>query len=320
MAKLRLKNLNKITNKTVGEIYKDYLNYCTSIGQREKTIESKEKFGKYELIKVVNLDSNIKELTKEKIEKHIINMRKEGYKGNTYQTYVIKMRAFLSYCFNNNYLTKFTVKIPNILLEKKEVYTEEEVIKLLKKPSINTCLVGDFRSWAICSFLLGTGCRAETLLNVHVEDINFEIDSVLFRHMKTKKQITVPLSNTLKVNLMEYVQRMGLKQEDYLFPLLNGKKMKYDTCHQNLKNYFRHRKIKFHGVNTFRNTFATLFIKNGGDLYRLKSILCHSNIKTTERYVNLLPLDLSEDIQKFNPLDVLSKKTMRMTIKRGGRR
>ncbi|HGG0415640.1 TPA: hypothetical protein ACJFE8_000382 [Clostridium sporogenes] len=56
MAKLRLKNLNKTTNKTVGEIYEDYLNYCTSIGQREKTIESKEKFGKYELIKVVNLD------------------------------------------------------------------------------------------------------------------------------------------------------------------------------------------------------------------------------------------------------------------------
>ncbi len=133
MAKLRLKNLNKTTNKTVGEIYEDYLNYCTSIGQREKTIESKEKFGKYELIKVVNLDSNIKELTKEKIEKHMINMRKEGYKGNTYQTYVIKMRAFLSYCFNNNYLTKFTVKIPNILLEKKGSLYGRRSNKIIKK-------------------------------------------------------------------------------------------------------------------------------------------------------------------------------------------
>ncbi|WP_434304732.1 tyrosine-type recombinase/integrase [Clostridium botulinum] len=320
MAKLRLKNLNKTTNKTVGEIYEDYLNYCTSIGQREKTIESKEKFGKYELIKVVNLDSNIKELTKEKIEKHIINMRKEGYKGNTYQTYVIKIRAFLSYCFNNNYLTKFTVKIPNILLEKKKVYIEEEVIKLLKKPNINTCLVGDFRSWAICSFLLSTGCRAETLLNVHVEDVNFSTDSILFRHMKTKRQITVPLSNTLKVNLMEYIQRMGLKQEDYLFPLLNGEKMKYDTCHQNLKNYFKHRNVKFHGVNTFRNTFATMALKNGAGIYLVQKCLGHADIKMTERYINLLPLDVKNDIQKFNPLDVLSKKTMRMTIKRGGRR
>lgn len=54
-------------------------------------------------------------------------MRKEGYKGNTYQTYVIKMRAFLSYCFNNNYLTKFTVKIPNILLEKRKFIQKKKL-------------------------------------------------------------------------------------------------------------------------------------------------------------------------------------------------
>ncbi|WP_035290961.1 site-specific integrase [Clostridium sp. KNHs214] len=320
MAKLRLKNLNKTTQKTIGEIYDDYLNYCTSIGQRENTIKSKENFGRYVLTKVVNMEDNIQTLTKNKIQNYINFMRKEGYKGNTYKTFTIKLRAFLTYCFDNNYLTKFNIKIPNTLLEKKKIYTEEEVLKLLKKPNTNTCLVGDFRSWAICSFLLGTGCRAETLLNVHVEDIDFNVDSILFRHMKTKKQVTVPLSNTLKVTLMEYIQRMGLKQEDYLFPLLNGEKMNYDTCHQNLKNYFRHRKVKFHGINTFRNTFATMFIKNGGDIYRLKAILAHSNIKTTERYVNLLPLDLSEDIQQFNPLDVLSKKSRKMRMQRGGRR
>lgn len=49
--------------------------------------------------------------------------------------------------------------------------------------------------------------------------------------MKTRRQIIVPLSNVLKVTLTEYIQRLGLKQEDYLFPLLNGEKMKYDICH-----------------------------------------------------------------------------------------
>nr|WP_246517472.1 site-specific integrase [Clostridium aciditolerans] len=301
-------------------MYIDYLEYCISIGQRKMTIESKERFGKYVLNKVIDLDSNITELTKDKIEKYISYMRKEGYKGNTYQTFVIKIRAFLTYCFNNNYLKKFDVKIPNILLEKKEVYTEEEVLKLLKKPNINNCLVGDFRSWAIVSFLLGTGCRAETLLNVHVIDVDFITGSILFRHMKTKRQITVPLSNTLKVTLREYIQRIGLKKEEYLFSKLNGEKMSYDTCHQNLENYFKHRKVKFHGINTFRNTFSTMFIKNGGDIYRLKTILGHSNIKTTERYINLLPLDVKNDIQMYNPLDVLSKKSIRMSIQRGAKR
>lgn len=317
MAKLKLKNIKKTTNKTIKEIYQDYLEYCISIGQRELTIKSKEKFGIYVLDKAVNLEGKIETLTKDKIENYINKMRREEYKGNTYQTFVIKLRAFLTYCFNNNYLRKFDVKIPNMLLEKKKVYTEEEVLKVLKKPNINNCLIGDFRSWAIVSFLLGTGCRAETLLNVHVEDVDFNTDSILFRHMKTKRQITVPLSNTLKVTLLKYIQRMGLKKEDYLFPLLNSDKMSYDTCHQNLLTYFKHKGIKFHGINTFRNTFATMFIKNGGDIYRSKVILGHSNIKTTERYINLLPLDVKNDIQKFNPLDVLSKKNIRMSIKRG---
>lgn len=61
-----------------------------------------------------------------------------------------------------------------------------------------------------------------------------------------------------------------------------------------------------------------MFIKNRGDIYLLKLLLAHSNIKTTKRYINLLPIDLKEDICRFNPLDALSKKNARMTI--GGRR
>lgn len=319
MAKLLLKNIKKTTKKTVKECYKEYIDYCIAIGQRPKTIESKERFCKYVLSKVVNLDSNISNLTKENIQAYIIFMRKNNYKGNTYSTFVIKLRAFLSYCFMRNYLNKFEVKIPNVDLEKKEIYTEEELNKLLKKPNLNKCLVGEYKSWVTCNFLLGTGCRAETLLNVKVEDVDFIKDSILFRHMKTKRQITVPLSNTLKVVLREYISVLGLNNNDVLFPKLNGEKMKYDTLHQNIKNFFDNRKVTFRGINVFRNTFATMFIVNKGDIYRLKVILGHSNIKTTERYINLLPLDFKEDICDYNPLDVLSKKNNRMTIKRGGR-
>lgn len=314
MVKIRLKNLKKEVNKTIEECHKEYIEYCISIGQREKTIESKIRFYRYVLPKVVNVSESIENLTKDKIQAYIIFMRKAGYKGNTYQTFVIKLRAFLSFCFMRNYLSKFEIKIPTVDLEKKVVYTEEELCKLLKKPNLNKCLVGDYKGWVTINFLLGTGCRAETLLNVKVEDINFVEDTILFRHMKTRRQITVPLSQTLKVVLREYVQTMGLNKDDLLFPKLNGLKMKYDTLHQNLSNYFLNRKVKFRGVNTFRNTFATMFIKNQGDIYRLKVMLGHSNIKTTERYINLLPVDLKDDICKFNPLDILNKKNSRMKI------
>ena len=56
MAKLKLKTLriSNNCNKTIEECYKEYMNYCKSIGQREGTLISKESFYKYQLDKVVN--------------------------------------------------------------------------------------------------------------------------------------------------------------------------------------------------------------------------------------------------------------------------
>lgn len=318
MAKLKLKTLriNNNSTKTIKECYEEYMDYCKAIGQRDATLVSKQRFYTYELTKMICIEENISKLTKEKIQKHVNNMRDKGYKGNYYSTFVIKLRAFLTYCFKREYLEKFEVKIPNVLLEKKVVYTEDELDRLLKKPNLNTCLVGDYRSYVIVAFFISTGCRSETLLNVRVKDIDFENEIILFAHMKTKRQINVPLSKSLKNILQEYIHVLGLKQDDILFPKLDGNKMSYDTLHQNLVNYFKHCKVKMHGVNTFRNTFATMFIKNGGDIYRLKAQLAHTQIKTTERYVNLLPIDMKDDLLKYNPLDILNKKNRKVKLNR----
>lgn len=319
MAKLRLKTL-KINNnctKTIEECYNEYMDYCKSIGLRKATLISKQRFYKYELIKRVSPTDEINIINQQSVEEWINSMIDHGYKGNTYQTFVIKLKAFLTYCFTREYLKEFEVKIPSIILEKKEVYTEAELKKLLQKPDLRTCLVGDYRSFATVSFLIGTGCRSTTLLNVRVKDIDFEEDMILFAHMKTKRQANVPLSKSLKVVLKEYIENLNLNKEDILFPKLDGTQMSYDTLHQNLVNYFKHCKVKMRGINTFRNTFATMFIKNGGDIYRLKLLLNHSNIKTTERYVNLLPIDFKDDLLQYNPLDLLNenKKNNKISLK-----
>lgn len=58
-----------------------------------------------------------KTLTKDKCEKLVMSMGNAEYKGNTYQTFVVKLRAFLTFGFSNNYLEKLDVKIPNIVKE-----------------------------------------------------------------------------------------------------------------------------------------------------------------------------------------------------------
>lgn len=320
MARIKLRAFRDVKNytRTVSDCYMEYMNYCKYRGQREGTIKSKESFYRYELPKMISVEESITKITENMVQAHVNSMIDRGLKGGAYSTFVVKLKAFLTYCFKKEYLKEFEIKIPNVVLEKKAIYTEKEIKMLLTKPNLDTCVIGDYRSYLMVAFFMGTGCRSETILNVRVKDINFEHQSILFRHMKTKRQETVPMSRFLKGELIEYISNMGIKNNDLLFPKLDGTQMSYDTLHQNLMNYFKHCNVKMHGVNTFRNTFATMFIKNGGDIYKLKVLLNHSTIKTTERYVNLLPLDFKEELLKHNPLDILNNrvKSTRMKLNR----
>jgi len=80
MAKLRLKTprTNNNSKKTIEECHLEYMDYCKSIGQREGTLKSKERFKRYQITKILNLDDNINTLTKEKIQNHISYMLDKG--------------------------------------------------------------------------------------------------------------------------------------------------------------------------------------------------------------------------------------------------
>lgn len=324
MGSKKLVNVQKSTQKAISQLYKEYIENCISIGQTHGTIESKERYFRYTLTKIIDVNNNISTFTEDIFKKYIVDMRNKNYSSNYIQGVIIKSKAFLTYCFEHHYLKKFEIKIPLATQKKKNIYQEDELRKLIKKPNLQKCLVGTYKNWVTVSFLLSTGCRAETLLNVLVKDIDFNNDSILFRHMKMHKQITVPLSPTLKNILREYINILDIKNDNLLFPKLNGQKMSYDTLHQNISNFCKTRKVKMRGINAFRNTFATLFIKNGNNnIYLISKLLGHADIKMTERYINLLPTEMKNDVNKYNPLDVLSKNSDRLNIHRkikGGRK
>ncbi|MPM90640.1 Tyrosine recombinase XerC [bioreactor metagenome] len=54
-----------------------------------------------------------------------------------------------------------------------------------------------------------------------------------------------------------------------------------------------------------------MYIQNGGDLFSLQQLLGHSKLETTRKYVNLSLKDLQKNYEKYNPLDVIIKKTKR---------
>ena len=59
------------------------------------------------------------------------------------------------------------------------------------------------------------------------------------------------------------------------------------------------------GWHRLRHTFATNYLRQGGDIVRLSMVLGHTKITTTQRYLHLLTEDLSASHQKVSILNRL---------------
>ncbi|PIP82606.1 MAG: hypothetical protein CO113_10765 [Elusimicrobia bacterium CG_4_9_14_3_um_filter_62_55] len=53
------------------------------------------------------------------------------------------------------------------------------------------------------------------------------------------------------------------------------------------------------------HTFATQYIRNGGDPFSLQAILGHSTLEMVRNYVNLGSRDVAQQHGKFSPMDRL---------------
>lgn len=141
-------------------------------------------------------------ITEETVEDYIFYMKDQQLHDTTINTNLRMVRAFLYWCMEKGYLEKYPIRLVRADDPIKEPYTTDELQKLLKEPDCKTCSFAEYRNWVIVNFLLGTGCRASTLLNLQIGDLDLSAGTVFFRHMKARNQQIVPLSKAL-VRIME---------------------------------------------------------------------------------------------------------------------
>ncbi|MFR1494297.1 MAG: tyrosine-type recombinase/integrase [Faecalibacterium sp.] len=133
-------------------------------------------------------------------------MKNQQLHDTTINTNLRMVRAFLYWCMEKGYLEKYPIRLVRADDPIKEPYTTDELQKLLKEPDCKTCSFAEYRNWVIVNFLLGTGCRASTLLNLQIGDLDLSAGTVFFRHMKARNQQIVPLSKALVKIMEEYLE------------------------------------------------------------------------------------------------------------------
>jgi len=152
---------------------------------------------------------------------------------------------------------------------------------------------------------LHTGMRAGEIFNLRWKDIDFDRDMITL--WDTKNKSTRPAFMTEAVrDMLSRRQAVEPDPQALVFPGRYGVKINqasgaYNRAVDALKlnaNVDDHRqKVVFH---TLRHTFASWLVESGTNLYTVKELLGHRDIKMTQRYSHLSPDNLQAAIRKFD--------------------
>lgn len=245
-------------------------------------------------------------ITEETVEDYIFWMKDKGLSDTTINTNLRMVRAFLNWCMDKGYLERFPIKLIRADEPIKEPYTAQELEKLLKAPNRKNCSFAEYRNWVMVNFLLGTGCRASTLVNLKIGDLDLSAGMVAFRHMKARNQQMVPLAKSLVKILEEYLEFRGGEASEPLFVSEYGNALTVSALGNAVWTYNHKRGVEKTSVHLFRHTYAKLYIQAGGDPFRLQKLMGHSDLSMTRKYVALYADDLKANYDALNPLEQMS--------------
>jgi integrase/recombinase XerD len=230
---------------------------------------------------------------------------KTGVKTSTIATYWSKLNIFFQWLFNKGYLklNPFQkMKYPKPSYENKQFLNKDQIERILTtihiNPSANILLFK--RNLVIFYLFLFCGLRKEELLLLQVRDLDFEHKMITIRGETSKSGKTrqIPLHSSLVIHLLDYLKERKNYTTSYLIVSSSRDQQLTENGLKHLVDRIRHiSEIPFH-LHQLRHTFAVNFLKSTNNIFKLKLLLGHEDIRVTLLYLRCLPADqLKGDIE-----------------------
>ena len=219
----KIKMTESSSQDTIAELFAKFINHCIVSNYSTATISHYR-----DTIHNFSLFTNINEVKTDDLSDELI----EGYtkylqskktksgvplRGKTIATYLTGIRTILNWAHSEDLVKRIKVIIPRYDQALKKTYTEQQLKALVVKPDIRTCDFTQIRDWALVSYLLGTGQRLSTVINVRIQDINFDENTVVLHKLKNRTQVILPLASSVISTLKVYLKYRKGKPDDYLF-------------------------------------------------------------------------------------------------------
>lgn len=289
---------------SVQERFEQFLSASTARGLSEKALKTYRQH-LHCISKHLDITTPLSLLHKSDLECMVSSMRNHGLASNSISSYVRAFKSFLTWCNEEGYsaLSMPTFKQKDTV---KETYSDAELVKLLEKPSSN-CNFCEYRNWLIIQFLMNSGCRAATVRNVQIRDVDLESKQVVFRHTKNGKVQMIPLCSSLVLRLRDYMRIRGGSEDGYLFCDEYGKMLTENALRLAIAHYNRCRGVSKTSIHMFRHTFARKYLIDcGGNAFTIQKLLGHSTLEMTKHYCAVFNADVAKGFDNISPLEQLT--------------
>ena len=236
-----------------------------------------------------------------------LKMQNNSLKNRSLNRHLSSLRGFYSYLVDNKKIeaNPFSV-IRSLKVEKKlpSVLSESQIKELYQYKTSKDDLL-DYRNQLMIRLILDSGLRLSELINLTLNNINFEDNMLLIRGKGNKDRFTF-FTNETKEMFVYYLEtirnKLINKDTNIVFLSKQGLPISKRTFEKMLlKIKLRDSSINLH-PHLLRHTFATRLLEEGADLRMVQELLGHESLSTTQIYTNISDTKLQNIYINAHPL------------------
>lgn len=254
----------------------------------------------YKKINIDMIRNYLKYLDSLKYKKNSISKNLSSLRS--YYKFLTEEKVVLTNPFKNISNPKKDKKLPDFL-------NYEEINKLFDSADTKTPL--GLRNRCILELLYDTGIRVSELVNLKINDIEFDKKAINILG-KGKKERIVYYGDYLQEVLEKYINDsrkylLNNKLSEYLILNNNGSKITTRGVEYIIDKMVNEAAIK-HKISphVLRHTFATHMLNGGADIKSIQQLLGHESLSTTGIYTHITNDVLRQEYLKNHPRSKLN--------------
>ena len=289
---------------------KQLKNFLEFIEENKKASENTLQSYRRDIVQFSNYLENNKinylKVSEKEIKEYMEYLKTIGKKSSTISRSLASIRSFYQYLSRMKKVRKDpTEGIQSPKIEKRipNILSSDEIDLLLSQPK-NVDLKGT-RDKAMLEFAYATGMKVTEIISLNVEDINLEDGFVT---CKTGDKVrNIPLGSLSLKALKDYMENsrpliIKDSSETSLFVNTNGRRLTRQGFWKIVKYYKEQAHIsKEITPHILRHSFATHLLQNGADLKAIQTMLGHSDISSTQVYMQFQNETLKNVYKKAHP-------------------